>query len=162
MAPTRNTTAVCHTRVVNYWEAAMTHIATDRNGVAEMGYETTLFVAEKYGWQEGRREGSVVVSVDLSKLDYSGQAYKVLSDARNNHEGDSWRLYLAGSKSGRTPKTDLYDRPISEVALPLLIEALKADAKHDNYRRLPLIISILDQFHDNPAWPKVGVFQYGH
>lgn len=119
-----------------------------------MGYESRLYVVHKLSRSEenGMIFGEKVASFDLCKVS------SVAKDIRSYPKTDTY-FY---SDDGNTPIVkDLYDKPLTEIPIPDMIQILEKASSSINYRRFNPCIQMLKGF-DLSEWKDLVVLHYGY
>ncbi len=119
-----------------------------------MGYESKLFVVEKYerGTAKGMQYGTLVAMFDLCKC------YAVSDRMRHYNKTDTY-IYLTGMEEPVVE--DLYGEPLKEIPLADAIKIVREAAENDEYRRLKPCLSLLEGF-ETEKWRELVVLHYGH
>lgn len=159
-----------------------------------MGHDSTLIIGLAY---ETSDYVSTIATYDLAVMDYQGAFWRLVNTApdtgRYVFDGpvggdvDDDKLERLADEAGfperdhdrirevvgsftvgnNTFTEDRYGRPLKELDLPALINALESDLDRDApYRRIPPALALLRSFHTTQGFQntheKLVVLHYGH
>lgn len=115
-----------------------------------MGYESKMYIMERYEIN-GNANGIEVATFDLCKMGW-GNGFLELFDEEIDYE--IWD----GDEHSRE---DLYGDVCKFAPVGKVIEWLRNEVKHNDYRRLRPFLGLLEGF-DESQWSDLQVVHYGH
>jgi hypothetical protein len=125
----------------------------NRREVLKMGYESKIYVVEKSDMknENNKRYARVITSYDMSKFDRFGGIFKTESDC-----------YIYADDGNTEITTDMYDEPLTEASIDVVINYLEKFAiEQDYYRRVNPLLGLLKGFK-LVDWNNLTVIHYGY
>lgn len=128
-----------------------------------MGYESKIFIVERYEWEilDGVKmvSGDKIMEIDLAKMGYGMYNRKTFPQLFT-HEID-FDLYI----DGKATKTDCYDEHCKYGDIEALIKWLNIMVKDTGYRRTKLFLAVLKSIKkqmEDGYWTDVKIVHYGY
>lgn len=123
-----------------------------------MGYESKLYVVEKYdSIRDEKRFANVIAMFDMCKF------YPLSDVLRSQPETD---CYFYADDGDTQVLEDLYGKPLTEASVDKVVEILEAEISNGNdYRRIGPVLGFLrvvSKQQKNGVWKNVTVLHYGH
>lgn len=127
-----------------------------------MGYEVKIYVGEKVDEmsQDGAAYFMVAGMFDVCKPGYDSKLYELSADISDDEKFPLVRSYL---RSGdQCDLTDCYDKKLRALPIQLVLDAAKADAATDEFRRFPIAVEFLESFVRHYKSDRLVAVLYGY
>lgn len=118
-----------------------------------MGYESRIIIVERHGGEQ-TIFGEIISEVWMSKMGYNNGWRELFKNPID------YKLYIDDCEDG-TDK-DLYGKHLTYTDIKSVVNWLEKEIQKGNdYRRLPVLLSLLKGF-DESQWVNLQVVHYGY